>query len=88
MRLPGHRREGGSDIADVGLDVGGGGSGGVEWPAYARAISTSAAGREAAARLRDFYLDWIFWTYLATIELTNRVLDEENGTNESKVALR
>ncbi|MCP2323346.1 hypothetical protein HDA40_001853 [Hamadaea flava] len=23
----------------------------------------------------DFYLDWIFWTYLATIELTNRVLD-------------
>jgi hypothetical protein len=24
----------------------------------------------------DFYLDWIFWPYLATIELTNRVIDE------------
>lgn len=27
----------------------------------------------------DFYLDWIFWVYLATIELTNRVLDGQNA---------
>lgn len=25
----------------------------------------------------DFYLDWIFWVYLASIELTNRILDEQ-----------
>jgi hypothetical protein len=25
----------------------------------------------------DFYLDWIFWLYLASIELTNRVIDEQ-----------
>jgi hypothetical protein len=25
----------------------------------------------------EFYLDWIFWLYLATIELTNRVIDEQ-----------
>ncbi|WP_326950932.1 hypothetical protein OG439_20300 [Amycolatopsis sp. NBC_01307] len=24
----------------------------------------------------EFYLDWIFWVYLATVELTNRVIDE------------
>jgi hypothetical protein len=23
----------------------------------------------------DFYLDWIFWLYLSTVELTNRVID-------------
>lgn len=26
----------------------------------------------------DFYLDWIFWVYLASIELTNRVIDQQN----------
>jgi hypothetical protein len=26
----------------------------------------------------DFYLDWIFWVYLATIELTNRVIDGQD----------
>ncbi|MGA4688670.1 hypothetical protein ACPCXD_00235 [Rhodococcus sp. AB351] len=25
----------------------------------------------------DFYLDWVFWVYLASIELTNRILDEQ-----------
>lgn len=25
----------------------------------------------------DFYLDWIFWVYLSTVELTNRVIDEQ-----------
>lgn len=25
----------------------------------------------------DFYLDWIFWLYLASIELTNRIIDEQ-----------
>lgn len=25
----------------------------------------------------EFYLDWIFWLYLSTIELTNRVIDEQ-----------
>jgi len=25
----------------------------------------------------DFYLDWIFWVYLASIELTNRVIDSQ-----------
>ncbi|MDO1481579.1 hypothetical protein [Rhodococcus ruber] len=28
----------------------------------------------------DFYLDWIFWIYLASIELTNRVIDEQRST--------
>ncbi|MFI5843914.1 hypothetical protein ACIA8K_29870 [Catenuloplanes sp. NPDC051500] len=27
----------------------------------------------------DFYLDWIFWTYLATIELTNRIIDAQES---------
>jgi hypothetical protein len=26
----------------------------------------------------DFYLDWIFWLYLSTTELTNRIIDEQN----------
>jgi hypothetical protein len=26
----------------------------------------------------DYYLDWIFWLYLSTIELTNRVLDDQH----------
>ncbi|MBL6275410.1 hypothetical protein JMF97_04455 [Micromonospora fiedleri] len=26
----------------------------------------------------DFYLDWIFWTYLATVELTNRIVDSQS----------
>jgi hypothetical protein len=25
----------------------------------------------------DFYLDWVFWLYLASIELTNRIIDEQ-----------
>jgi hypothetical protein len=25
----------------------------------------------------DFYLDWIFWLYLASIELTNRIIDKQ-----------
>ena len=25
----------------------------------------------------DFYLDWIFWLYLSTVELTDRVIDEQ-----------
>ncbi|MGV9820738.1 hypothetical protein [Nocardia xishanensis] len=25
----------------------------------------------------DYYLDWIFWLYLSTAELTNRVLDDQ-----------
>ncbi|ALU73645.1 hypothetical protein H351_32360 (plasmid) [Rhodococcus erythropolis R138] len=27
----------------------------------------------------EFYLDWIFWVYLASIELTNRVIDEQRN---------
>jgi hypothetical protein len=27
----------------------------------------------------DFYLDWIFWVYLSTVELTNRVIDEQRA---------
>jgi hypothetical protein len=27
----------------------------------------------------DFYLDWIFWVYLASIELTDRIIDEQSG---------
>lgn len=27
----------------------------------------------------DFYLDWIFWVYLASVELTNRVIDEQRN---------
>lgn len=25
----------------------------------------------------EFYLDWIFWVYLASVELTNRVIDKQ-----------
>jgi hypothetical protein len=25
----------------------------------------------------EFYIDWIFWVYLSTVELTNRVIDEQ-----------
>jgi hypothetical protein len=25
----------------------------------------------------DFYLDWIFWLYLSTVELTDRVIDTQ-----------
>lgn len=25
----------------------------------------------------DFYLDWVFWLYLASIELTNRIIDDQ-----------
>ncbi len=28
----------------------------------------------------DYYLDWVFWMYLATIELTNRVIDDQTRT--------
>jgi len=33
----------------------------------------------------DYYLDWVFWMYLSTIELTNRVIDEQAaaGSNVS-----
>jgi hypothetical protein len=31
----------------------------------------------------DFYLDWIFWVYLASIELTNRIIDEQDATSAS-----
>lgn len=27
----------------------------------------------------DFYLDWIFWVYLASVELTNRIIDEQQN---------
>ncbi len=27
----------------------------------------------------EFYLDWIFWVYLATVELTNRVIDGQGA---------
>jgi hypothetical protein len=27
----------------------------------------------------EFYLDWIFWVYLSTVELTNRVIDEQQS---------
>ncbi len=27
----------------------------------------------------EFYLDWIFWVYLSTVELTNRVIDEQRA---------
>lgn len=27
----------------------------------------------------EFYLDWIFWVYLSSIELTNRVVDEQRA---------
>lgn len=27
----------------------------------------------------DFYLDWVFWLYLATVELTNRILDQQQA---------
>lgn len=27
----------------------------------------------------EFYLDWIFWVYLSTVELTNRVIDEQRS---------
>lgn len=27
----------------------------------------------------DYYLDWIFWLYLATIELTNNVIEDQQG---------
>lgn len=33
----------------------------------------------------EFYLDWIFWLYLATIELTNRVIDEQSSNVRSRV---
>ncbi|MCA0143962.1 hypothetical protein [Blastococcus sp. LR1] len=28
----------------------------------------------------EAFLDWLFWWYLATIDLTNRLLDEQNGS--------
>lgn len=28
----------------------------------------------------DFYLDWIFWVYLASVELTNRIIDEQRSS--------
>ncbi|MFV9460301.1 hypothetical protein ACNJ7E_43675 [Rhodococcus sp. NM-2] len=27
----------------------------------------------------DYYLDWVFWLYLSSIELTNRVIDEQRA---------
>ncbi len=30
----------------------------------------------------DFYLDWVFWLFLATIELTNRIA-EDQGTGDA-----
>jgi hypothetical protein len=27
----------------------------------------------------DFYLDWIFWVYLSTIELTNQIIDQQQS---------
>lgn len=30
----------------------------------------------------DFYLDWIFWLYLASIELTNRIIDQQRRLQE------
>ncbi|WP_218022302.1 hypothetical protein [Nocardia amamiensis] len=30
----------------------------------------------------DYYLDWIFWLYLSSIELTNRVLDDQALTTK------
>jgi hypothetical protein len=26
----------------------------------------------------EFYLDWIFWMYLSSVELTNRVIDSQH----------
>lgn len=26
----------------------------------------------------DFYLDWVFWVYLSSIELTNRIIEQQN----------
>ncbi|KPM51131.1 hypothetical protein ACG83_37605 [Frankia sp. R43] len=36
----------------------------------------------------DFYLDWIFWLYLSTVELMNRVIDDQRAgpTQEGCVA--
>ncbi|MEV6363213.1 hypothetical protein [Nocardia asteroides] len=34
----------------------------------------------------DYYLDWIFWLYLSTAELTNRVLDDQALTAGRKRA--
>lgn len=31
----------------------------------------------------EFYLDWIFWVYLASVELTNRVIDEQTKCDDS-----
>ncbi len=28
----------------------------------------------------DYYLDWVFWMYLSTIELTNRIIDDQATT--------
>jgi hypothetical protein len=33
-----------------------------------------AEGRLTRAGLRRRHLDWVFWWYLATVELTNRLL--------------
>ncbi|MFF0609333.1 hypothetical protein ACFYUD_11735 [Nocardia tengchongensis] len=31
----------------------------------------------------EFYLDWIFWVYLAGIELTNRVVEGQAASDDS-----
>ncbi|MFC9876443.1 hypothetical protein [Nocardia salmonicida] len=32
----------------------------------------------------DYYLDWVFWMYLSTIELTNRVIDDQATTSAAR----
>ncbi|WP_256790093.1 MULTISPECIES: hypothetical protein [Frankia] len=36
----------------------------------------------------DFYLDWVFWLYLSTVELMNRIIDDQraNSTQEDRTA--
>jgi hypothetical protein len=39
--------------------------------------STSATKKPIRNDYDNFYLDWIFWLYLASIELTNRIIDDQ-----------
>lgn len=32
----------------------------------------------------DFYLDWIFWLYLSTVELTNRIIDTQADQSRAR----
>lgn len=38
-------------------------------------------GGDQKSEYDDFYLDWVFWLFLATIELTNRIVEDQASSD-------